>query len=109
MQTLVRVAAILAFVSASQAYAEPLTAAYKEEQAAEGKHTFDRYCVECHHATLRGSGHGPPLAGRQFLSHWGDRPAAELVTFIRQNMASNLPSPASTARWSASLADMGFP
>lgn len=65
---------------------------YQESQAANGKLTFDRYCSECHHTTLRGSGHGPPLAGTQFMSKWGALPVSDLVTFIRTNMATNLPS-----------------
>jgi alcohol dehydrogenase (cytochrome c) len=65
--------------------------AYTEEQAKGGRGTFERSCVECHHATLRGTGHGPPLTGPAFLTRWGERSAAELSSFIRQKMASSLP------------------
>jgi hypothetical protein len=64
---------------------------YTEAQAARGKQTYDRYCAQCHHLTLRGSGHGPALEGKPFLQRWGTRTLGELSTYIGTQMASNLP------------------
>jgi alcohol dehydrogenase (cytochrome c) len=66
--------------------------AYTEAQAAAGQAAFDRYCADCHHQTLRGSGHGPPLIGKPFFAHWGAKSAGELYTFIRTRMAANVPA-----------------
>jgi alcohol dehydrogenase (cytochrome c) len=64
---------------------------YTEAQAARGKQTYDRYCAQCHHLTLRGSGHGSALEGKPFLQRWGTRTLGELSTYIGTQMASNLP------------------
>jgi alcohol dehydrogenase (cytochrome c) len=63
-------------------------------QAERGKQAFDQYCVECHHATLRGSAHGPALVGPMFASHWGARSAGELVGYVRTQMSTTVPASA---------------
>ena len=70
---------------------------YSDAQAARGKDAYAHYCADCHHLSLRGSAHGTPLAGPQFMVHWGDRSASELVTYIRTRMSSAVPSSASPA------------
>ncbi|MEZ5498618.1 MAG: PQQ-binding-like beta-propeller repeat protein [Steroidobacteraceae bacterium] len=69
--------------------AEP---ASQSTPATAGKVAFEHYCVECHHVTLRGTGHGPALDGDQFRTHWRTRSASELATYIRTAMASAMPS-----------------
>jgi alcohol dehydrogenase (cytochrome c) len=69
----------------------PPVPVYTEAQAVRGKQVYDRYCAECHHLTLRGSGHGPALEGKPFLQRWGTRTLGELSTYIGQQMSSNLP------------------
>jgi alcohol dehydrogenase (cytochrome c) len=64
---------------------------YTQAQAARGKQTFDRYCAQCHHLTLRGTGHGPALEGKPFLQRWGMRSVGELSQYIGRQMSSNLP------------------
>ncbi len=64
---------------------------YTELQAAEGKRTFDVGCGECHHLTLKGTGHGPELAGPNFLAKWGEHPIADIVTQISTKMPPTAP------------------
>ena len=70
------------------AYSVPSTSEqlYTETQAANGKRHYDQVCASCHLLTLRGSGHGPELAGPNFMAKWGQRTTAELYTYIRSNM-----------------------
>lgn len=68
-----------------------LEGTYTETQAAEGKRAYDQSCAECHHATLRGTGHGPELAGPNFLAKWGERSAAELFRDICTRMPPQAP------------------
>lgn len=60
--------------------------AYTEAQATEGKRTYDVTCGECHHLTLKGTGHAPELAGPNFLEKWGNRPVTALFTEISTQM-----------------------
>ena len=81
----------------ANAQAASLPGVYTEAQAARGKQTYDRYCSQCHAFTLRGTGHGPDLVGKRFLSQWGERTAGELTTYIRKQMSSTLPRSTSAA------------
>lgn len=78
-------------------------AVYTESQAAKGKLTYENTCGKCHTYSLlgrhgeegelppvsslstsyqgfiRNSGQVPPLAGKVFLSRWGQKTAAELI------------------------------
>ena len=67
---------------------------YSSSQVTPGKGAYDRYCVECHHGSMRGTGHGPPLIGREFVDRWAVRPAGELVDFIRSAMSTTVPASA---------------
>jgi alcohol dehydrogenase (cytochrome c) len=67
---------------------------YDSAQVAAGKSAYDRYCVECHHGSLRGTGHGPALSGSEFVGKWANLPAGELVGFIRSSMATTVPASA---------------
>ena len=74
--------------SAQRLTLEPL---YSEAQVASGKQSYDRYCAECHHMTLKGTGHGPELAGPNFLAKWGEKTVAELFTQIQTGMPAAAP------------------
>jgi mono/diheme cytochrome c family protein len=64
----------LALIWATTSAQSPTPAGvYTEAQAANGKKSYDRYCADCHHMSLKGSGHGPELAGPNFLAQWGAR------------------------------------
>lgn len=81
----------LAFVtclSSGLAHAEGV---YTEAQANTGKQTFDVACSECHHATLKGTGHGPELAGPNFLAKWGEHTAGDIATQITTKMPPTAP------------------
>jgi alcohol dehydrogenase (cytochrome c) len=64
---------------------------YTEAQANTGKQTFDVACSECHHATLKGTGHGPELAGPNFLAKWGEHTAGDIATQITTKMPPTAP------------------
>ncbi len=74
-------------------FAQPalLEGAYTEAQAAEGKRRYEQTCAECHHATLRGTGHGSELAGPNFIAKWGERTAASLFTDTCTRMPPQAP------------------
>ena len=72
-------------------------AAERADQSTGGKDSYDRYCVDCHHVTLRGTGHGPPLNGAQFREHWASKPPAELAHFIQTAMSSTMPASTSSS------------
>ncbi len=59
---------------------------YTEAQAANGKKDYDEYCADCHHMSLKGSGHGPELAGPNFLNQWGTRSIANFISYNREFM-----------------------
>jgi len=65
--------------------------AYTEAQAANGKQSYDRYCAECHHMSLKGTGHGPELAGPNFLAKWRARPLSELISYNFELMPPQSP------------------
>lgn len=77
--------------------------AYTASQAEEGQQAYQRFCADCHHVTLRGSGHGPPLTGPTFRERWQHRPAAELIDYIRTKMSATLP-PSAGSELHAALA-----
>ncbi len=79
---------ILAFFSATAAaQSPPGGGTFAAEQAARGREIYDREnCAECHHLMLRGSGHGPELAGPNFMSKWGNKTIAELIEDTRRLM-----------------------
>jgi alcohol dehydrogenase (cytochrome c) len=59
---------------------------YTEAQAANGKKIYDKHCSACHLMTLRGSAHGPELAGPNFMAAWGTRTVADLFAYNRTRM-----------------------
>lgn len=68
-----------------------------DDRAAAGKTAFERYCVDCHHGSLRGTGHGPPLNGAAFRGRWADKAPAELALYLRTTMATTVPASAGDA------------
>ena len=83
-----------------------LDGVYTEKQAAEGKLGYDKYCAECHHLTLRGTGHGPELAGPNFLVKWGNQPIANLDALIAAQMPAGAPHSLSAALYTAITAHL---
>lgn len=77
---------------------------YTAAQAAQGREAFIRYCADCHHSTLRGSGHGPPLVGPAFLGTWRGRKASELYAYARTRMAATVPASTTEDTWLAMVA-----
>ena len=88
--------AALGLLATSFVHADP-SGPYTRVQAEQGRLAYERYCVECHHVTLRGTGHGPPLRGAAFLTNWGARSSDELIAYLRQFMATTVPSSAGAA------------
>lgn len=92
--------ALLLPVLLSLAAATPAVAdegLYTAAQAERGKAAYASYCAECHHATLRGSAHGAPLAGPGFIAKWAGKPAGSLAEFIRLQMAATVPASAGSS------------
>jgi len=101
LMTAAALAACALIVCAGQE-AKP-AAVYTESQAVKGKLAYDNACGKCHTYSLlgrhgeagelppvsslsapyqgfiRNSGQVPPLAGKVFLSRWGQKTAAELI------------------------------
>jgi alcohol dehydrogenase (cytochrome c) len=74
-------AAIIVTHLAGQQTAGPYTA----EQASTGRTAYQSNCAPCHASDLSGR-EGPQLAGRNFLSQWGDKTVGELIAFMRATM-----------------------
>jgi alcohol dehydrogenase (cytochrome c) len=64
---------------------------FTAQQAESGQAVFNQQCAECHHQTLRGTSHGPELAGPNFLDKWGHATVQELVQRTREIMPPNAP------------------
>jgi alcohol dehydrogenase (cytochrome c) len=67
------------------------TKALLSPQAERGRQHYQDSCADCHLLTLRGSGHGPELAGPNFRRAWGARTSTDLFQQISATMppASN--------------------
>jgi alcohol dehydrogenase (cytochrome c) len=59
---------------------------FTAEQAAQGRSIYEDRCAVCHESALKGSSHGPALAGAAFATRWRGRSTADLLTFIRAMM-----------------------
>jgi mono/diheme cytochrome c family protein len=67
---------------------------YSEEQAAEGKATYEVQCAGCHSKDLSGQaggGQGPELAGNAFTKKWDLQTLNQLYTEISTRMPRNQP------------------
>lgn len=53
---------------------------------AAGFATYTQACMSCHGQRLEGSPFGPTLLGPAFMNKWRGRPAAELLTQMRETM-----------------------
>ncbi len=93
---------LLAGALNSAVYAE--SAVFTEQQAELGKALYDRQCAECHHMSLRGSGHGSELAGPNFRLRWEQSSVADLLSYTRQRMPPTQPDSLSTDNYEALLA-----
>jgi len=65
---------------------------YTDAQANDGKRTYENACAECHHPTLKGTGHAPELAGPNFLAKWGEHTAGDIFTKIKTQMPPTAPN-----------------
>ena len=83
------------------AHSQAADALYTEQQAADGKRSYEQHCAECHHLTLRGSGHGAELVGPNFMAKWGNRPIAALARLISEQMPAGAPHSLSAAVYAA--------
>lgn len=77
---------------------------YTSGQAARGKVAYGRHCAACHANDLRGLAHGSPLVGIGFTGSWGQRTAAQLFEFTRQQMPPGAGGSISDADYLAILA-----
>ena len=56
------------------------------QQQERGKQHYVEHCADCHLLTLRGSGHGPQLAGPEFRRAWATRHSSDLLQLIQATM-----------------------
>lgn len=85
--TTASVAAALAFVGLGTAQDGAATAPITEAQIERGAEIYAASCATCHGTKLEGMAHFPALVGEGFRSEWGgERPLAELHTYIHANM-----------------------
>ena len=78
----VLIACAFFIVTAQQPAAGPYTAA----QAAAGRATYQERCASCHLEDLGGRFEAPQLAGSDFMTKWGERTTAELISFMKLTM-----------------------
>jgi alcohol dehydrogenase (cytochrome c) len=64
---------------------QPSTGPYTADQATAGRGAYQANCASCHAADLSGR-EGPPLAGANFMSQWGERTAGALINFMQSTM-----------------------
>jgi len=62
-----------------------------EQQLARGKAAYAEHCAECHHLTLRGTGHGSEPSGSAFIAKWGTRSVADLIGYSSNLMPAGAP------------------
>ncbi|MGD2168112.1 MAG: PQQ-binding-like beta-propeller repeat protein [Gammaproteobacteria bacterium] len=67
------------------------------EQAAAGLTAYRTHCASCHMADLTGLNEARPLAGPDFMNVWGERSAAQLLSFTRLTMPQAPAIPGSLA------------
>jgi mono/diheme cytochrome c family protein len=59
---------------------------YTEAQMARGKALYGDNCLQCHGGELDGVEDAPPLAGKPFMSKWGNLSVGAIHAFIDKNM-----------------------
>ena len=97
---------LLLWLACGSAQGANLIGLYTEQQAAEGKRGYDQYCADCHHQTLRGTGHGSELAGPNFLAKWGGQTIAALNSLSAAQMPAGAPHSLKPSLYTAITAHM---
>ena len=75
-------------------------------QATEGAMLYQRSCIECHGASLRGGEAGSALVGPGFWNKWNDQPLAAFFQITASTMPVNDPGGFSGAEYAALVAFM---
>ncbi len=107
--TLRTIAAALLAVSASVSLAQntsTLDGVFSAQQAAAGATLYQRSCIECHGATLRGSEGGPALVGPAFWAKWSGQSLAALYQITATTMPVNNRGGFSPAQYASLIAFM---
>ena len=81
-------------------------ASFSEAQAAVGAEVYTSACAACHLPGLQGSSEAPELAGPNFRAQWGNRPAGDLLTYVRRTMPPTAPGSISDEEYAAVVAYM---
>lgn len=79
------VAAVLATGAAGASLAQG-PATFTAEQQARGQQAFTDACSGCHGVDFTGGPGSPSLRGPEFMFTWNGKTAADLYTFIHDNM-----------------------
>lgn len=88
-------------VSSAPAFGQATQAVFAADQAQAGEAVYQESCAGCHLPTLRGAFEAPELAGPNFRSAWGGRPAADLLGYITQTMPPSTPGSLSAEQYAA--------
>jgi alcohol dehydrogenase (cytochrome c) len=72
-------------------YAQQATGPYTAAQATAGRAVYQASCEGCHGADLAGQNNASALAGGLFMSSWGARTTADLVSFMEGAMPPSSP------------------
>ena len=72
-------------------YAQQGAGPYTAAQATAGRAAYQANCAGCHGADLSGQNNASALAGGLFMSSWGDRTPADLVSFLEGAMPPSSP------------------
>lgn len=86
-----RVLGIIGIVASCLLGAQTTVGSFTPAQAESGVAVYKQHCAECHGMTLKGSGHGPELAGPNFLRKWGNRSIGELLQVTAETMPAGDP------------------
>ena len=92
---------VLMLLASGLVQAAELSGIYTEQQARDGQLGYAQHCAECHHLSLRGTGHGPELAGANFLAKWGNQTIAALNALSSAQMPAGAPHSLKPALYTA--------
>src|SRR6266700_2915376 len=76
---------VIAQLTGQQTGAPQPAGPYTSAQTSAGREAYQANCAACHAPDLSGR-EGPQLAGGTFMNQWGDKTAADLISFMRATM-----------------------
>src|SRR5579862_9102676 len=87
----VAISGAISVAISNECYAQQAAGPYTAAQSASGRAAYQANCAGCHGADLGGMNSASPLAGGVFMSTWGDRTTADLISFLKGSMPPTNP------------------